>query len=64
MSSAAWQRRLVYTDGYSTYAGFFAPRQLRPCEKFDTATEGRLSGGTCTVEGVHLSLRHRRGALV
>jgi len=52
----AWQRRLVYTDGYGAYAAFFSPWQHRPCEKFD--------GGTCTVEGVNHSLRHRCGALV
>jgi len=57
----AWQRRLVYTDGYGAYAAFFSPWQHRPCQKFD--------GGTTTVEGVnhslrHHSLRHRCGALV
>ena len=61
---AAWQRRLVYTDGYEAYAAFFSSWhdtagvsvQHRLCEKFD--------GGTCTVEGVNQSLRHRCGALV
>jgi IS1 family transposase len=52
----AWQRRLVYTDGYGAYAAFFSSWQHRPCEKFD--------GGTTTVEGVNHSLRHRCGALV
>ena len=68
----AWQRRLVYTDtatfgglsGYGAYAAFFSSWhdtkgvsvQHRPCRKFD--------GGTCTVEGVNHSLRHRCGALV
>ena len=52
----AWQRRLVYTDGYGAYAAFFSSWQHRRCEKFD--------GGTCTVEGVNQSLRHRCGALV
>jgi insertion element IS1 protein InsB len=51
-----WQRRLVYTDGYGAYAWFFSVWQHRLCEKFD--------GGTCTVEGVNQSLRHRCGALV
>jgi IS1 family transposase len=52
----AWQRRLVYTDGYEAYGAFFASWQHRLCEKFD--------GGTTTVEGVNHSLRHRCGALV
>ena len=52
----AWQRRLVYTDGYGAYAAFFPCWQHRVCEKFD--------GGTSTVEGVNHSLRHRCGALV
>ncbi len=52
----SWRRRLVYTDGYGAYAAFFSSWQHRICEKFD--------GGTCTVEGVNQSLRHRCGALV
>jgi len=52
----AWQRRLVYTDGYGAYPSFFSSWQHRLCEKFD--------GGTSTVEGVNQSLRHRCGALV
>ena len=52
----AWQRRLVYTDGYGAYGAFFSSWQHRLCQKFD--------GGTCTVEGVNQSLRHRCGALV
>ncbi len=52
----AWQRRLVYTDGYGAYAAFFSWWQHRLCEKFD--------GVTATVEGVNHSLRHRCGALV
>jgi len=51
-----WQHRLVYTDGYEAYAAFFSAWQHRLCEKFD--------GGTCTLEGVNHSLRHRCGALV
>ena len=27
---AAWQRRLVYTDGYGAYAAFFSAWQHRP----------------------------------
>lgn len=51
-----YKRRLIYTDGYGAYAAFFGAWQHRQCEKFD--------GGTCTVEGVNNSLRHRCGALV
>jgi IS1 family transposase len=52
----AWQRRLVYTDGYGAYAAFLSPWQHQVCQKFD--------GGTSTVEGVNHLLRHRCGALV
>jgi insertion element IS1 protein InsB len=52
----AYRCRLVYTDGYGAYGAFFSSWQHRLCEKFD--------GGTCTVEGVNHSLRHRCGALV
>jgi len=60
----AYHRRLVYTDGYGAYAEFFSSwhdtkgvsAQHRLCAKFDS--------GTCTVEGVNHSLRHRCGALV
>lgn len=52
----SYRRRTIYTDGYSVYAAFFAPWQHQVCEKFD--------GGTCTVEGVNNSMRHRCGALV
>jgi IS1 family transposase len=52
----AYRRRLVYTDGYGAYGAFFSFWQHRLCQKFD--------GGTCTVEGVNHSLRHRCGALV
>ena len=52
----AYRRRLVYTDGYGAYAGFFYQWQHRLCEKFD--------GGTARAEGVNNSLRHRCGALV
>lgn len=51
-----YKQRSVYTDGYRAYAAFFAPWQHRLCQKFD--------GGTCVVEGVNNSLRHRCGALV
>jgi IS1 family transposase len=51
-----YQRRLVYTDGYGAYADFFSSWQHRLCQKFD--------GGTCTVEGVNTSLRHRCSFLV
>jgi IS1 family transposase len=51
-----YQRRLVYTDGYGAYAAFFSAWQHRECQKFD--------GGTCTVEGVNNSLRHRCSFLV
>ena len=51
-----WRRRLVYTDGYEAYGAFFPTWQYRLCQKGD--------GGTCTVEGVNTSLRHRCGALV
>jgi insertion element IS1 protein InsB len=51
-----YQRRLVYTDGYGAYAAFLAAWQHRPCLKGD--------GGTCTVEGVNTSLRHRCSFLV
>jgi IS1 family transposase len=51
-----YQRRLVYTDGYGAYADFFSAWQHRECPKFD--------GGTCTVEGVNNSLRHRCSFLV
>ena len=46
----------MYTDGYGAYGAFFSSWQHRLCQKFD--------GGTCTVEGVNQSLRHRCGALV
>jgi IS1 family transposase len=60
----AYRRRFVYTDGYGAYGAFFSSWhdtkgvsvQHRLCQKFD--------GGTCTVEGVNHSLRHRCGALV
>jgi insertion element IS1 protein InsB len=51
-----WRSRLIYTDGYGGYAEHFPSSQHRGCVKFD--------GGTCTVEGVNNSLRHRCGALV
>ncbi|WP_369016147.1 IS1 family transposase [Armatimonas sp.] len=52
----SWHRRLVYTDGYGAYGSFFWAWQHRVCQKF--------YGGTCTVEGVNNSLRHRCGLLV
>jgi insertion element IS1 protein InsB len=51
-----WRSRLVYTDGYGGYPEHIPVSQHRLCKKFD--------GGTCTVEGVNNSLRHRCGALV
>lgn len=51
-----WQRRLFYTDGYEAYAAFLGGWQHRVCQKGD--------GGTCTVEGVNQSLRHRCAPLV
>ena len=53
---ARYRRRLVYTDGYPIYAHFFPSWQHRLCEKRD--------GGTCSVEGVNNSLRHRCRFLV
>jgi insertion element IS1 protein InsB len=52
----AWRRRLKYTDGYAGYATHIGVSLHRPCKKFD--------GGTCTVEGVNNSLRHRCSFLV
>ena len=48
---AQYRYRLVYTDGYVVYAQFFCGWQHRLCAKGDE--------GTCTVEGVNNSLRHR-----
>lgn len=51
-----YRRRTVYTDGYGAYSALFAPWQHRLCQRYD--------GGTCTVEGVNNSLRHRCSFLV
>jgi len=50
-----WKRRATYADRYGAYDAL-PPSRHTPCRKFD--------GGTCTVEGVNNSLRHRCGALV
>jgi insertion element IS1 protein InsB len=52
----AWVRRLKYTDGYQGYAKYISACLHRSCKRFD--------GGTCTVEGVNNSLRHRCSFLV
>ena len=51
-----WRDRLVYTDGDEVSASFFGGWQHRVCAKG--------AGGTCTVEGVNTSLRHRCAGLV
>jgi insertion element IS1 protein InsB len=51
----AWKKRPTYADRYGAYKSL-PPSRHTPCQKFD--------GGTCTVEGVNNSLRHRCGALV
>lgn len=51
-----YRRRTVYTDGYGAYSALLAPWQHRLCQRYD--------GGTCTVEGVNNSLRHRCSFLV
>jgi IS1 family transposase len=52
----AYRYRLVYTDGHESYPAFFSAWQHRLCVKGD--------GGTCTVEGVNTSFRHRCSFLV
>jgi IS1 family transposase len=56
MLPKAWRSRLIYTDGYGGYSKYIPAHLHRPCKKFD--------GGTCTVEGVNNSLRHRTSGLV
>jgi IS1 family transposase len=53
---AAYKRRRFYTDGYKAYAERLPASLHHVCQRYD--------GGTCTVEGVNNSLRHRCSFLV
>ena len=54
--SAAYRRKLVYTDFYEAYAAFFRAWQHRPCEKG--------SGKTSVIEGLNNKWRNRVSGLV